>query len=311
MHTLVTGGVGFIGSHVVEELLRRGHQVTVIDDLSGGGPHYLPEGGRFHRLSVLDAPMAQLCEGIDAVVHAAAQTSVAASVNDPLGDARTNIAGTIRMACSAARSGVRRFVYLSSAAVYAPNGTPPFREEQPIAPASPYGLSKWAGEAYVRLLGSLWGFEWAVLRLANVYGPRQSTQGEAGVVARWTDAILKGKPIVIHGDGAQSRDFIFVGDVAQAVARALERPLEAGCTLNIGTGVGRPIRDLLPILESLTGRVPLVTHESARLGDIRHSALENRLAQQLLGWRPEVNLEDGLAQTIAEWKGRARGGALQ
>lgn len=302
LRVLVTGGAGFIGSHIVELLLDLGHQAIVVDDLSGGGPPHVPEKAEFHRISVLDSGLTQLCTGIDAVVHAAAQTSVADSVEKPVQDALTNIAGTVQTVRSAALGGVRRFIYLSSAAVYANQGSPPFTEGQRLAPISPYGLSKWAGEEYVRLLGSMWGHRWVILRLANVYGPRQSGAGEAGVIARWVHAISSGKPVTIHGDGGQTRDFIHVRDVSEAVVRALDTPLEGGCILNVGSGSGTAIRDLLPILESHSGRKATVFHEPPRAGDIRHSALDCRSAKDLLGWGPRIDVVAGLAHTVSALK---------
>jgi UDP-glucose 4-epimerase len=310
MHVLVTGGAGFIGSHIVERLLERNHRVTVVDDLSGGGPHHLSDRADFHQMSILDRSQMQLFKDVDVVVHAAAQTSVSASVNDPVDDALTNIGGTVQTLRSAAISGVRRFIYLSSAAVYATEGSPPFSEGHPIEPTSPYGLSKWTGEAYVRLLGSLMGVEWAILRLANVYGPRQSLAGEAGVIARWVDAIVDGRPVTLHGDGGQTRDFIYVEDVAKAVVRALQVPIGSGCTLNVSTGRGSELCDVLSVLEEISGRQAVMIHEPSRVGDIRHSALNNGLARECLGWQPYTALREGLARTVADMAGR-EGGANQ
>lgn len=304
LRVLVTGGAGFIGSHIVDLLVGRGHRVTVVDDLSAGGPRHWRGEADYHLMSILDRSLAELCEGVDVVVHAAAQTSVPASLHDPVHDALTNISGTAQVMQSAALGGARRIIYLSSAAVYATEGSPPFSETQPVAPTSPYGLSKWAGEAYVRLLGDLSGVEWTILRLANVYGPRQSLAGEAGVIARWVRAVVAEEPVRMHGDGRQTRDFVYVGDVAEAVVSAMQTPLSCGCTLNVSTGTGLALCDLLLLLEEITARKAAVVVEPSRLGDIRHSSLDNRLAQQVLGWRPRTDLRDGLAQTVADMRSR-------
>lgn len=299
MHILLTGGAGFVGSHVAEQLLTHGHQVTVVDDLSTGRRGNLPDGVALHPCSLLDADLAALCTGCDAVIHAAAQTSVAAAVQEPAGDALTNVVGTVRTVTAAMQSGVHRFLFISSAAIYGAADNPPLDEARPAAPTSPYGLSKLAGELYVRLLAEASGMEWVILRLANVYGPRQSATGEAGVVARWTAALAAGEPIHLHGDGGQTRDFIYVGDVAKAAALAVESPGASGRTLNIGTGCQTAVRELLASLEELTGRQAQVSHEPPRPGDIYHSALDPSVARQALGWAPHTPLREGLARTVA------------
>ncbi len=297
MRILVTGGAGFIGSHIVEALLDRGHRVTVADDLSAGRLANLPDGVEVVRGSVLGPVWSQLSGPYDAVVHAAAQTSVAASTADPLADATTNILGTIKTVLGAAELGAGRLVYLSSAAVYENVGNPPFSEEHSLAPSSPYGLSKLAGELYVRLLAERAGLNWLALRLANVYGPRQSITGEAGVVARWCHALTRGEPLTLYGNGQQSRDFIFVGDVASAVARAVEAA-ESNAVLNVGTGEETPIAELLSGLELLAGRRATVIAAPPRPGDIDRSALDSRAARQRLGWAPAIPLQEGLAETL-------------
>lgn len=298
MQILLTGGAGFIGSHIAERLLDRGHGVRVVDDLSAGRAANLPAGVAFHQASVLDAHLPALCQGCDAVVHAAAQTAVSASVQDPARDALLNAIGTIRALSAARAAGARRFVFLSSAAVYGTAGTPPILESQPPAPSSPYGLSKWAGERYVALLAGDAQMDWCILRLANVYGPRQSSTGEAGVVARWCAALADGTPIDLFGDGGQTRDFVYVGDVAAAVARAVESDQASGRTLHISTGLGVPLRQLLGLLEELSGRAAQVRLGPPRPGDIYHSALDPGLVRQVLGWEAVTPLREGLAETL-------------
>lgn len=297
MRVLVTGGAGFIGSHVVDCLLNRGEQVRVVDDLSAGSRQNLSEEAEFHHRSVLEPGLAELCSGCEAVVHAAAQTSVAAANAHPEEDAMTNVIGTIRTLFAAGRSGVRRVVYLSSAAVYGNPTQLPVQEEHPAAPASPYGLSKWAGEQYLRLVAGQLHLEWVVLRLANVYGPRQCPSGEAGVVARWCSALGKGEPVSLHGDGSQTRDFLFVTDVAEAVVAALGNPGAAGGTFNVGTGTETSIRELLARLEGIQGRQAAVCHLPGRPGDVDRSVLDTRSIRRLLGWAPRTSLDEGLLRT--------------
>jgi UDP-glucose 4-epimerase len=306
MRILVTGGAGFIGSHVAERLLCAGHEVIVADDLSTGAPGNLPCGVDLHRLSLLDGDLAAVCAGADAVVHAAAQTSVAASVQDPAGDAATNILGTVRLLEAAGRAGAGRFLFISSAAVYGQGAEPPVTEACPLLPSSPYGLSKLVGERYVRLLCELSGMDWAILRLANVYGPRQSAAGEAGVIARWCAALAGGRPALLQGDGSQTRDFIYVADVADAVALAVAAPGAAGRVLNIGTEMETPIRAVLGCLQQLLGREGEPLRVPLRSGDIARSALATGAAREALGWVPATPLAEGLARTAA-WA--AAGGA--
>lgn len=304
MRILVTGGAGFIGSHVAECLLSRGHSVIVVDDLSTGEVQNLPAGATLHRLSICSDVLDTALAETDAVVHAAAQTSVAASVSDPVADAATNIMGTVRLLTAAARAGVRRFLFLSSAAVYGSNCPLPAVETAAVAPESPYGLSKLAGELYVKLLAGHAGMEWVILRLANVYGPRQSARGEAGVIARWSAALAAGNPVVLHGDGSQTRDFVYVADVARAVALALETPGAAGACLNVGTGRETALRQVLAALLD-QGMQPL--SGPPRPGDVARSVLDIQSARTTLGWEPQTPLETGLAETAAWAGGKAKG----
>lgn len=295
---LVTGGAGFIGSYIVEQLVAAGHQVTVVDDLSAGPGHSHP-GASYRVESVLDTTFPETCRGMDTVIHAAAQTSVSYSVRNPAADAVTNVIGTVKALEAAATGGVRRFVFLSSAAVYGDSAVPPTAEDHPADPVSPYGLSKLVGERYVRLLAEQAGMEWVVLRLANVYGPRQNPAGEAGVVAKWVSALAAGEPITLYGDGGQSRDFVYAGDVAGAVVQAATRtPLACGI-YNVGTGSETTLTELLATLSSLTGKAAPVQRAPARSGDLERSALDSSSARCALGWAALTPLADGLAATLA------------
>jgi UDP-glucose 4-epimerase len=306
MKVLVTGGAGFIGSHIVEALLDDGHSVVVVDDLSSGSRANLAAGVELIEHDVAStetsALIARLAPGV--VVHAAAQVSVSASTADPRRDAVSNILGSIGVFDGARAAGARQVVYITTGgALYGEPQYLPCDEDHPIEPISPYGLSKWAGERYLALL--LPGAVRTALRLANVYGPRQSAAGEAGVVATFVTRMLSGAPVEIHGDGEQTRDFVFVGDVADAVCRSIRTPHTTA--LNIGSGASTSVLQLFAVIESLTHyRLP-PTRAEARSGDIRNSVLDVRRAEAILGWRPQVNLEEGLSRTT-DWYEASRSG---
>jgi UDP-glucose 4-epimerase len=299
MRVLVTGGAGFIGSHIVDALRARGDAVLVIDDLSTGKPENVPPGVEFARLDIrspdLPVPVARF--GADVVVHAAAQSSVPASVVAPAHDASVNIIGGLNVRDAAMAARCRRFVYITTGgALYGDPETLPATEAHAIRPLSPYGLSKWTLERYLRLLVPA-NMPLAVLRLANVYGPRQDPFGEAGVIAVFAARMLRGEPVQIHGDGEQTRDFVYVGDVARATLLALDT--EASLTVNISSGVGTSINELFWLMATASGYDLPPQHGPVRAGDVRHSVLDSSLAHRLLGWRAETSLCDGLAHTVA------------
>ena len=294
----MTGGAGFIGSHVVDHFHNNGHRVFVVDDLSSGSAANLPASVELLELDISSdrARTAIAAVRPDVVVHAAAQPSVAASTRDPLRDASVNVAGTINVLRAAADAGSRRIVYLNTGgALYGETDQLPTPESAPVRPVSPYGLSKWTGEQYLWLLAPR-GSITVSLRLANVYGPRQSPIGEAGVVAIFVDRMRRREHIEIHGDGLQTRDFIYVADVVDAVARAVRAA--ANAAVNIGTGTETTILGLYELLAGLTDYAREPEHTEPRPGDVRRSSLYPRLAGELLGWRAVTELESGLRRTL-------------
>lgn len=303
---LVTGGAGFIGSHVVEALIAQGFEVEVLDDLSSGRRENMPDGVRLHETGINTADAAALVRGggFDVIAHLAAQIDVRKSVADPAYDATVNIVGTASL-LEAARSAPRppRVLFASTGgALYGDFVTPPNEELFAKDPESPYGIAKLAAEYYLSYYGRLHGLETGALRFANVYGPRQDPHGEAGVVAIFCNRILSGTPVTVFGDGSQTRDYVFVKDVARAVARAATAPLPAAGRLdarawNVGTGVETSVTRLAALLQEAAGREVGIEHAPARAGEQKRSAVRIDKAQAELGWSPEVSLGAGLAET--------------
>ena len=304
MRVLVTGGAGFIGSHVADTLIAAGHAVTIVDDLSTGSRAWLNPKSTFHGIDIRSGQLAEVfaAERPEAVVHLAAQASVGRSVADPAFDASVNIGGGLNLLDCCRRFGVRRMVYSSSGgAGYGDTDLIPTPEEHPTRPASPYGITKVAMEQYVEAWGALWGISGVSLRYANVYGPRQNPEGEAGVVAIFCRRILAGEAPVINGDGLQTRDFVHVDDVAAANLLALERPDVTG-PLNIGTGVETSVNAICDALRGAAGSKVEPVRAPARPGEQRRSCLSPKLAERALGWRPTVPLGDGLIQTLDHFR---------
>jgi UDP-glucose 4-epimerase len=293
MRTLVTGGAGFIGSHVIEALLDDGHEVAVVDDLSSGRREHLRPGVVLHQADVVDAPAMQALiasERPEAVVHLAAQIGVRRSVEDPAHDVMVNVAGTATVLEAARAAAARRFVLASTGGgLYGEAETLPTPEDAPIAPMSPYGTSKAAAETYLELYGRLHGLSTLSLRMANVYGPRQNPLGEGGVVARFCAALREGRSVTVYGDGRQTRDLVYVGDVATAFALAVGSDAVGG--INIGTGEETSVLELAALLGVETQFAP------ARLGEVRRSCLACARAGEALGWQAATPLSDGLART--------------
>ncbi|HVB53793.1 MAG TPA: NAD-dependent epimerase/dehydratase family protein [Candidatus Acidoferrales bacterium] len=311
MRVVVTGGAGFIGSHLTDRLLREGHQVAVIDDLSSGRREQVSDQARFYELSVASEWIGRVIakERPEVIFHLAAQIDVRTSVRDPVHDAEVNVLGTVQLLQAAARAGGGRFVFVSSGgAVYGDTEVVPTPETHPWRPASPYGAAKAAGEAYLSAFATAFGLQTAVLRPGNVYGPRQDPHGEAGVIAIFTGRLLAGQAPVINGDGQQTRDYVFVEDLVEAALRLIEGPLGA---YNIGTGretsvskiaeeLGRAVSALRP--ESEPPPAPL--SGPARDGEQRRSCLDCSLAASQLGWTAKVALPEGLRSTVAHFAER-------
>jgi UDP-glucose 4-epimerase len=299
MKVLVTGGAGFIGSHVADRLLADGHEVVVLDDLSTGHIESLPPKARFYQMELGSPWLAEMfrIERPEAVVHQAAQASVRRSVEDPVFDAGINVLGTAALLQASVDHGVRRFLFASTGgAIYGDTDQVPTPEDAPAVPVSPYGASKLAAEVYLRTFHALHRLSYAALRYANVYGPRQDPHGEAGVVAIFSQRLLAGESAVINGDGKQTRDFVYVGDVADANARAIVS--DAVGSFNVGTGVETDINRIFTILKQLTGSSQPEAHAPARAGEQRRSVVDPSKIGSVMRWRPRTPLEAGLSETV-------------
>ncbi|WP_066950642.1 NAD-dependent epimerase/dehydratase family protein [Microtetraspora fusca] len=298
MRILVTGGAGFIGSNLVDRLLADGHDVAVVDDLSSG--NIRNTDAALHTMDVRDPALVEMAEAWrpEVVCHLAAQISVRKSVADPLHDARVNVEGTLNVLEAARRSGARKVVYASSVAVYGRPAAIPVPGDAPTDPRSPYAASKLSGEVYLSAYSALHGLEYTTLVLSNVYGPRQSPEGEAGVVAIFTDALLAGRPTVLYGDGSQTRDYIFVEDVVDGFARACGSAGN-GRRFNLGTGVQTTDRELHMLVAAAAGAPDEPGLAPARLGDLPAMAVDPEPAREGLGWRPRTDLATGLKATVS------------
>ena len=317
MKILVTGGAGFIGSHIVDGLLAAGHCVAVLDDLSSGSRENLPKNVPLHEVDIVDGKAvakAFAAERPDAVCHQAAQMSVSRSVRDPLFDAQVNCIGLINVLDAAAKHGCKRVVFASSGGVLYGDVTSPAAESTPANPVSPYGITKWVGERYLRFFAEEHGLETLALRYSNVFGPRQNPHGEAGVVAIFCKKLLAGEAATINGDGRYIRDDVYGPDVARANVIALTGVIQEVrpktlTSLNIGSGIGTDVNQLEAMVRqsiaeywNATGTaapLPAPVHGPARAGDLRSNLLDATLASSVLGWKPTVSLASGVAQTVA------------
>jgi UDP-glucose 4-epimerase len=304
MRVLVTGGAGFIGSHVAELMLAHGHHVAVVDDLSTGHRENVPDGARFFECDIRDAGLRNIFAEFqpDVVAHLAAQMSVRVSIQEPRRDADINVEGSINVLECARAQGTRKIIYASTGgALYGEPRYLPCDEAHRVTPLCHYGISKHTVEHYLELYAHLYGLDFTVLRFPNVYGPRQDPEGEAGVVAIFAGRMLEGLPVTIFGDGTQQRDFVYVSDVARANLLALEHG--SGSIVNLGSNTGTSVLDIFRELALLTGYKLEPEFKPARLGEVYRIYLTGELAFAQLGWSPRVSLSAGLRQ-VAEWTRR-------
>ena len=298
MKVLVTGGAGFIGSHIVDQLLAEGHQVVVVDDLSTGSLDNVNPQASFVRLSVLDGELLGLFarEKFDAALHLAAQTIVGSSLEHPDIDARVNVLGTLQVLEGCRQHGVERIIFASTAAVYGDTADLPVPEEAPGQPASFYGLSKLTAERYIQMYHALYGLNYLILRYANVYGERQGDRGEGGVVSIFAGCLCRNNRLNIYGDGGQTRDFVYVGDVAAANVAAVTTP-QTNRILNISSQTETSVNELASLFAEIAGEAACPAYHPARSGDILRSTLRNREACAALDWQPRTGLREGLERT--------------
>ncbi len=305
MKILVTGGAGFIGSHVADALIEMQHDIHIVDDLSGGKFENVPQTATFHQLDIRSQEAADLLkkEAFDVLVHHAAQMDVRRSVADPRFDADVNILGFLNVMEAGRRSGLQKVVFASTGgAIYGEPDYAPQDEAHPLRPLSPYGITKLCTERYLYYYEQEFGIPSVVLRYANVYGPRQNPHGEAGVVAIFCERLLDGKQPVIYGDGAQTRDYVYVGDVVRANLRALE--YAASGTFNVGTSIETNVNELFRAIRDRIDDSVEEVHEKGRPGEQRRSVLDYAYSERELGWRPEINLQDGLSRTVDWFRSR-------
>lgn len=295
---MVTGGAGFIGSHVVEKLVSEDCSVVVLDNFNTGLVHNIPKDVNYIKMDICSPEITAVFarEHFDAVIHMAAQTMVPISIDKPDYDCQINIFGTVNLLEACRKTGVKRVVFASSAAVYGDAEDIPITEETNTIPTSFYGLSKLTVEKYLQLYYQLYGLEYFVLRYSNVYGERQGDGGEGGVISIFTRKFSEGQALFVHGDGGQTRDFIYVGDVATANWCALIAPY-ANDVLNVSTNTETSVNELIDVLAGISGKTVQKIHDQAREGDIYRSTLANYKATDRLVWYPTVSLEAGLAKT--------------
>ncbi len=306
MKVLVTGGAGFIASHVVDKYIDNGYEVVIVDDLSTGRKSNLNPAAKFYQMDIRSPEIAKVFEAErpDFVNHHAAQMNVRRSVVDPLFDADVNVRGSINLIENARSYGVKHFVYISTGgAVYGEPIYLPCDEDHPINPICPYGASKHTVEHYLYMYHVNYSLSYTVLRYPNVYGPRQDPHGEAGVIAIFTGQMLKGEQVIINGDGENERDFVYVGDCAAANLDALECATGSGI-YNIGSGKGTTVNQVYAALKNATGYKLDPIHGPAKIGETRRIYLDARKAEHGLSWKPTVSFEEGLAKTVEYFRAK-------
>ncbi len=299
MNILVTGGAGFIGSNIVDAYIEQGHEVSVVDDLSTGSMDNLSQKAKFYQIDIRDQQIEKIFKEnkFDVVNHLAAQIDVRHSVADPMFDASVNIVGTLNVLENCVKSGVKKVVFSSTGgAIYGPQEYFPADEQHPTRPLSPYGVAKLSVEKYLFFYEGTHGLKYVVLRYANVYGPRQNPYGEAGVVAIFTAKMLKGEEVIINGDGKQTRDYVYVGDVVKANLLAVDYP--ESDVFNIGTATETDVNTIFRKLNSATKASLEEKHGPAMKGEQARSVIDYSKAKNLMGWEPGVSLDQGLRLTV-------------
>jgi UDP-glucose 4-epimerase len=306
MRILVTGGGGFIGSHVVDAFVAEGHQVAVVDDLSTGKREQVNPAARFYQVDLRDeGALAEVlaAERPEVISHQAAKANVRESMEQPVFYADVNVLGSLKLLELARKNGVRKVIYASTGgAAYGEPQYLPADENHPVNPLDPYGASKHHVEHYLFLYRQNYDLDYTILRYPNVYGPRQDPLGEAGVVAIFTGQMLTGRHPVINGDGEQERDFVYVGDIARANVLALERG--SGGLYNIGSGVGTSVNQIFAALQAATGYQGPELHGPAKLGEVSKIYLDAGRARSELGWQPTVSLDEGIRRTVEYFRSR-------
>ncbi len=308
MRILVTGGAGFIGSHVVDALIERGHEVAVVDDLSTGKREHLNPRAKFYHLDIRDAQRLEevfAAERPEIVSHQAARANVRESMAKPVLYAEVNVVGSLNLLELSRKYGVERFIYASTGgAVYGEPEYLPADEAHPINPLDPYGASKHFVEHYLYLYGVNYGLNYTALRYPNVYGPRQDPHGEAGVVAIFTGQMLQGGEPVINGSGEQERDFVYVGDIAEANVKAIGE--SDSQIYNIGWGVGTSINEIFTKLKEIAGYEKEAVHGPPKLGEVFKIYLDASKAEKELGWAPRIGLDEGMRMTVEYFRSAHR-----
>lgn len=308
MKILVTGGAGFIGSHIADAFIAHGHHVTILDNLVTGKRENINAQATFQQMDICDNDLAEIFKQgqFDAVCHQAAQMDVRRSVADPRYDAEVNILGTLNLLQNCKATGVKKFLFASTGgAIYGEQVRFPADEEHPTWPASPYGISKLSCEKYINFFAQNSDMKYVFLRYANVYGPRQNPHGEAGVVAIFSTRLLRGEQPTINGDGKQTRDYVFVGDVVRANLLALNYPTSD--YFNIGTGIETDVNAVYNRLNEAAGAGKPEQHGPAKEGEQLRSVLSNEKARRMLDWQPTVSINDGLKQTIDWFREKVQG----
>ncbi|WP_163099329.1 NAD-dependent epimerase/dehydratase family protein [Peribacillus alkalitolerans] len=301
MSVLITGGAGFIGTFTKKALKEHGYDIVLVDNFVTGNRNNIDEDDVLIEKDIREDDLFDSLKdrGIESIIHLAAQTSVPDSVNDPLYDESENIEATIKMLMVAKKLGVKKFIFASSAAVYGNNPACPLKESERLYPTSPYGISKMTGEQYVQVLCNQYGIEPVILRYANVFGPKQSNEGEGGVIKIFIDKIIKNDTLQIFGDGGQTRDFIYVEDIAFAHLQALQSP---GGLYNVGTNTEVSVNELVDILKKVSQKDLNVEYGAPREGDIYRSCLDNTEISQKFDWQPKFTFEEGLKKTYEAFK---------